>query len=188
MPLLCRFFHARRRFHETANPRQPHASALRHGLGRSVRRPERGHELCRTFYHAGNPIFSFRSGPSARYCAARQKGNLRPPGRKSGKAAAAVRRDLRRAAVHGKHHPAVWHHPHHGRKIRLHHDNVHYPRSVSGAFREAACQAHELGLRGSGAYGSLSSVRRRRGVVRGEHRRLADASVRGFLRLPHSLY
>ena len=80
------------------------------------------------------------------------------------------------------------HHPHHGRKVRLHHDDVHHPRSVSGAFREAACQAHELGLRGSGAYGSLSSVRRRRGVVRGEHRRLADASVRGFLRLPHSLY
>ena len=99
-----------------------------------------------------------------------------------------LRRDLRRAAVHGKHHPAVWHHPHHGRKVRLHHDNVHHPRSVSGAFREAACQAHELGLRGSGAYGSLSSVRRRRGAVRGEHRRLADTSVRGFLRLPHSLY
>ena len=181
-------FHKGDLTHETANPRQPDASALRHGLGRGVRRPERGHELCRALYHAGGKILSRRPCACTGHLPARQKGNLRPPVRNDGKAAASVRRGLRPSSVHGQHHPAVRHHPHDGRKIRLYYHHVYHPRPLPRPVRKAPREAYELGLRDPRAHGTLSSVCRWRGPLRGQLRRLADASVRGLFRVPYSLY
>ena len=182
------FFTQRRSSHETANPRQPDASALRHGLGRGVRRPERGHELYRTLYHAGGKILSRRPCACTGHLPARQKGTLRPPGWEAGAAPIRLRRNLRRDSLRGQHHPAIRYHSHDGRKIRLYYHHVYHPRPLPRPVRKAPREAYELGLRDHCAHGAVSTLRGRRGPLRGQLRRLADASVRGLFRVPYSLY
>ena len=113
--------------------------------------------------------------------------SVRPAGR-HGAAPIRLRRNLRRDSLRGQHHPAIRHHPHDGRKIRLHHHHVYHPRPLPRSVREAPREAYELGLRDPRAHGTLSSVCRRRGPLRGQLRRLADASVRSLFRVPYSLY